>query len=217
MEGSPWACCGWEGFSASLKLKSILPSVCTSCSRWGVCAFPGRLRNTPESDETIVDPSILSLNILSVGYVRPMQDDRYVLYFTFDAFFSYLKSKLCVDWIFCVPVAFELCGSSAESGPDASGSYLRVCWGSSCSGTRHKGKCMACVGWSGFLQFYFINTVSHTSQQLKQHGTVLLLIAADKQNQVHKDHKTNLSFHLCSLKSWKRAHHSSFFYVRYNR
>ncbi|XP_056234182.1 kinesin-like protein KIF1A isoform X16 [Seriola aureovittata] len=35
----------------------------------------GRLRNTPEADETIIDPSILSLNILSVGYVRPMQDD----------------------------------------------------------------------------------------------------------------------------------------------
>ncbi|XP_029002305.1 kinesin-like protein KIF1A isoform X21 [Betta splendens] len=36
----------------------------------------GRLRNTPESDETLVDPNILSLNILSSGYVRPMQDDR---------------------------------------------------------------------------------------------------------------------------------------------
>ncbi|XP_026202159.1 kinesin-like protein KIF1A isoform X13 [Anabas testudineus] len=35
----------------------------------------GRLRNTPESDETIIDPNILSLNILSAGYVRPMQDD----------------------------------------------------------------------------------------------------------------------------------------------
>ncbi|XP_071343294.1 kinesin-like protein KIF1A isoform X15 [Trachinotus anak] len=36
----------------------------------------GRLRNTPESDETIIDPNILSLNILSAGHVRPMQDDR---------------------------------------------------------------------------------------------------------------------------------------------
>ncbi|XP_060886553.1 kinesin-like protein KIF1A isoform X7 [Labrus mixtus] len=36
----------------------------------------GRLRNTPEADETIIDPNILSLNILSAGYVRPMQDDR---------------------------------------------------------------------------------------------------------------------------------------------
>ncbi|XP_029284843.1 LOW QUALITY PROTEIN: kinesin-like protein KIF1A [Cottoperca gobio] len=36
----------------------------------------GRLRNTPEADETIIDPYILSLNILSAGYVRPMRDDR---------------------------------------------------------------------------------------------------------------------------------------------
>ncbi|XP_059923195.1 kinesin-like protein KIF1A isoform X9 [Gadus macrocephalus] len=36
----------------------------------------GRLRNTPEADETIIDPNILSLNILSAGYVRPTQDDR---------------------------------------------------------------------------------------------------------------------------------------------
>uniref|UniRef100_A0A8C4I013 plus-end-directed kinesin ATPase n=1 Tax=Dicentrarchus labrax TaxID=13489 RepID=A0A8C4I013_DICLA len=36
----------------------------------------GRLRSTPEADETIIDPNILSLNILSAGYVRPMQDDR---------------------------------------------------------------------------------------------------------------------------------------------
>ncbi|XP_041647216.1 kinesin-like protein KIF1A isoform X1 [Cheilinus undulatus] len=36
----------------------------------------GRLRNTPEADETIIDPNILSLNILAAGYVRPMQDDR---------------------------------------------------------------------------------------------------------------------------------------------
>ncbi|XP_051928942.1 kinesin-like protein KIF1A isoform X9 [Hippocampus zosterae] len=36
----------------------------------------GRLRNTLESDESIVDPNILSLNILSAGYVRPLHDDR---------------------------------------------------------------------------------------------------------------------------------------------
>ncbi|XP_041126308.1 kinesin-like protein KIF1A isoform X25 [Polyodon spathula] len=36
----------------------------------------GRLRNTPEADETIIDPNILSLNILSVGYIQPCQDDR---------------------------------------------------------------------------------------------------------------------------------------------
>ncbi|XP_034438414.1 kinesin-like protein KIF1A isoform X7 [Hippoglossus hippoglossus] len=35
----------------------------------------GRLRSTPEADETIIDPNILSLNILSTGYVRPMHDD----------------------------------------------------------------------------------------------------------------------------------------------
>ncbi|XP_077462838.1 kinesin-like protein KIF1A isoform X8 [Stigmatopora argus] len=36
----------------------------------------GRLRNTPEWDESAVDPNILSLNILSAGYVRPLHDDR---------------------------------------------------------------------------------------------------------------------------------------------
>ncbi|XP_034529316.1 kinesin-like protein KIF1A [Notolabrus celidotus] len=39
----------------------------------------GRLRNTPEADDTIIDPNILSLNILSAGYVRPLQDDRQFL------------------------------------------------------------------------------------------------------------------------------------------
>ncbi|XP_037324669.2 kinesin-like protein KIF1A isoform X14 [Pungitius pungitius] len=39
----------------------------------------GRLRNTPEADDTIIDPNILSLNILSAGYVRPMRDDRQFL------------------------------------------------------------------------------------------------------------------------------------------
>ncbi|XP_058635712.1 kinesin-like protein KIF1A isoform X23 [Onychostoma macrolepis] len=36
----------------------------------------GRIRNAPEADETIIDPNILSLNILSAGYIRPTQDDR---------------------------------------------------------------------------------------------------------------------------------------------
>ncbi|XP_030630592.1 kinesin-like protein KIF1A [Chanos chanos] len=36
----------------------------------------GRIRNTPEGDETIIDPNILSLNILSAGYIRPSYDDR---------------------------------------------------------------------------------------------------------------------------------------------
>ncbi|XP_027883460.1 kinesin-like protein KIF1A isoform X12 [Xiphophorus couchianus] len=35
----------------------------------------GRLRNTLEADETVIDPNILSLNILSAGYVEPLQDD----------------------------------------------------------------------------------------------------------------------------------------------
>ncbi|XP_041912390.1 kinesin-like protein KIF1A isoform X15 [Alosa sapidissima] len=35
----------------------------------------GRIRNTPEADETIIDPNILSLNILAAGYIRPTQDD----------------------------------------------------------------------------------------------------------------------------------------------
>ncbi|XP_073726236.1 kinesin-like protein KIF1A isoform X17 [Misgurnus anguillicaudatus] len=35
----------------------------------------GRIRNTPEADEAIIDPNILSLNILSAGYIRPAQDD----------------------------------------------------------------------------------------------------------------------------------------------
>ncbi|XP_065129760.2 kinesin-like protein KIF1A isoform X23 [Paramisgurnus dabryanus] len=39
----------------------------------------GRIRNTPEADEAIIDPNILSLNILSAGYIRPAQDDRQFL------------------------------------------------------------------------------------------------------------------------------------------
>nr|XP_021332804.1 kinesin-like protein KIF1A isoform X10 [Danio rerio] len=35
----------------------------------------GRIRNTPEADEAIIDPNILSLNILSAGYIRPAHDD----------------------------------------------------------------------------------------------------------------------------------------------
>ncbi|XP_037390856.1 kinesin-like protein KIF1A isoform X18 [Pygocentrus nattereri] len=36
----------------------------------------GRIRNTPEADESIIDPNILSLNILSAGNIRPAPDDR---------------------------------------------------------------------------------------------------------------------------------------------
>ncbi|KAM9032268.1 kinesin-like protein KIF1A isoform X12 [Sarcophilus harrisii] len=39
----------------------------------------GRIRNTPETDESLIDPNILSLNILSAGYVQPSQDDRQFL------------------------------------------------------------------------------------------------------------------------------------------
>ncbi|XP_057193162.1 kinesin-like protein KIF1A isoform X2 [Triplophysa rosa] len=39
----------------------------------------GRIRNTTEADETIIDPNILSLNILSAGYIRPTQDDKQFL------------------------------------------------------------------------------------------------------------------------------------------
>ncbi|XP_055797162.1 kinesin-like protein KIF1A isoform X23 [Salvelinus fontinalis] len=35
----------------------------------------GRIRNSPEGDDAIIDPNILSLNILSAGYVKPMQED----------------------------------------------------------------------------------------------------------------------------------------------
>ncbi|KAM9469263.1 kinesin-like protein KIF1A isoform 10-T10 [Clarias gariepinus] len=36
----------------------------------------GRIRNSPEADETIIDPNILSLNILSSCYIKPSYDDR---------------------------------------------------------------------------------------------------------------------------------------------
>ncbi|XP_051482182.1 kinesin-like protein KIF1A isoform X21 [Apus apus] len=39
----------------------------------------GRIRNTPEADESLIDPNILSLNILSAGYIHPSQDDRQFL------------------------------------------------------------------------------------------------------------------------------------------
>ncbi|XP_041420915.1 kinesin-like protein KIF1A isoform X5 [Xenopus laevis] len=39
----------------------------------------GRIRNTPEADESIIDPNILSLNILSAGYRPPEGGDRQFL------------------------------------------------------------------------------------------------------------------------------------------
>lgn len=50
----------------SLDSNLILPSLTS-----------GRIRNTPEADETIIDPNILSLNILSSGYFWPKHDDKY--------------------------------------------------------------------------------------------------------------------------------------------
>ncbi|XP_026069610.1 kinesin-like protein KIF1A isoform X11 [Carassius auratus] len=41
----------------------------------------GRIRNTAEADETIIDPNILSLNILSAGYIRPAHEDRTFYHF----------------------------------------------------------------------------------------------------------------------------------------
>uniref|UniRef100_A0A8C3C2F3 plus-end-directed kinesin ATPase n=1 Tax=Cairina moschata TaxID=8855 RepID=A0A8C3C2F3_CAIMO len=43
---------------------------------WSRGAWQGRIRNTPEADESLIDPNILSLNILSSGYIHPSQDDR---------------------------------------------------------------------------------------------------------------------------------------------
>ncbi|XP_072263889.1 kinesin-like protein KIF1A isoform X2 [Pyxicephalus adspersus] len=39
----------------------------------------GRIRNTPEADESLIDPNILSLNILSAGYRPPEGGDRQFL------------------------------------------------------------------------------------------------------------------------------------------
>ncbi|XP_048397682.1 kinesin-like protein KIF1A isoform X15 [Stegostoma tigrinum] len=36
----------------------------------------GRIRNTPESDDSVIDPNILSLNILTAGYTHPTLEDR---------------------------------------------------------------------------------------------------------------------------------------------
>ncbi|XP_072429138.1 kinesin-like protein KIF1A isoform X26 [Chiloscyllium punctatum] len=36
----------------------------------------GRIRSTPESDDSVIDPNILSLNILTAGYTHPTLEDR---------------------------------------------------------------------------------------------------------------------------------------------
>ncbi|XP_077344601.1 kinesin-like protein KIF1A isoform X11 [Lithobates pipiens] len=41
----------------------------------------GRIRNTPEADESLIDPNILSLNILSAGYRPPEGGDRTFFHF----------------------------------------------------------------------------------------------------------------------------------------
>ncbi|XP_068819946.1 kinesin-like protein KIF1A isoform X6 [Capricornis sumatraensis] len=43
---------------------------------WPTPLPAGRIRNTPETDESLIDPNILSLSILSSGYICPAQDDR---------------------------------------------------------------------------------------------------------------------------------------------
>ena len=75
MEGHPRAGCGYVSQFPAQKLRDHItePRVRTVLT---LAPLVGRLRNTPGADETIIDPNILSLNILAAGYVRPMQDDR---------------------------------------------------------------------------------------------------------------------------------------------
>lgn len=68
----------WEIKSCSFRRFSLIIT----------CLTAGRIRNTPEADETIIDPNILSLNILSSGYFWPKHDDKYEFLFFF--FFMYL-------------------------------------------------------------------------------------------------------------------------------
>lgn len=66
-------------FATSAQYIRVNKSDIVIFSKWDVfLCFTGRIRNTPEADETIIDPNILSLNILSAGYIRPTQDDRYI-------------------------------------------------------------------------------------------------------------------------------------------
>uniref|UniRef100_A0A8C3XZK6 plus-end-directed kinesin ATPase n=1 Tax=Catharus ustulatus TaxID=91951 RepID=A0A8C3XZK6_CATUS len=50
--------------------------ICLCLHRDPYRATACRIRNTPEADESLIDPNILSLNILSSGYIHPSQDDR---------------------------------------------------------------------------------------------------------------------------------------------
>ncbi|XP_029560097.1 kinesin-like protein KIF1A isoform X2 [Salmo trutta] len=49
----------------------------------------GRIRNTPEADETIIDPNILSLNILSAGYIWPSYNDNVSLGVDYRTFYRF--------------------------------------------------------------------------------------------------------------------------------
>lgn len=83
LNGQQWA--EWPGGlqAGSLPLPSQGPSQghCLSPQRQLCAVFAGRIRNTPEADESLIDPNILSLNILSSGYIHPSQDDRCVVLF----------------------------------------------------------------------------------------------------------------------------------------
>lgn len=58
---------------------SLLGTFTGLLPEWRPCAaLAGRIRNTPEAYESLIDPNILSLNILSSGYIHPSQDDRCV-------------------------------------------------------------------------------------------------------------------------------------------
>lgn len=66
-----------SGAPAQAGVASGDPAPPLPCRVTWTTAFPtGRIRNTPETDESLIDPNILSLNILSAGYIRPAQDDR---------------------------------------------------------------------------------------------------------------------------------------------
>ncbi|XP_051778097.1 kinesin-like protein KIF1A isoform X18 [Erpetoichthys calabaricus] len=49
----------------------------------------GRIRNTPEANETIIDPNILSLNILSSEYIHPPEDDSISLESNYRTFYRF--------------------------------------------------------------------------------------------------------------------------------
>lgn len=44
-------------------------------TNWLTAVLLGSLRSTPETDDTITDHNVISLNILAAGYISTMQDD----------------------------------------------------------------------------------------------------------------------------------------------